>query len=68
MNCIYIVSPRGYEHYTKSLKTTAEKYGVKPRGVRIIFEALKLAGWKPTQKPLRCKILPGIDLHARLKL
>ena len=48
MNCIDIVSPRGYELFTKSLKTTAGKYGDRPRGVRIIFDALKLAGWKST--------------------
>ncbi len=38
------------------LEKTAEKCGVDPRRVKTIFEALKLAGWKPTQKPLRYKI------------
>jgi hypothetical protein len=31
------------------LNKTSDKYGVSPRRVLIVFEALKLAGWKPRQ-------------------
>jgi hypothetical protein len=39
-----------------TLNKTADKYGVSPRRVLIVFYALKLSGWIPAGKSLLYKI------------